>query len=350
MENSFRPARLLLQVDFVYNIRQQKVTFLETPAAIFPATTEVNFSFDDLAARFIVEDNQRLHDFFTPESWAENRGFFTASTDPENYRLGDSASLLIHQSGRLDENTLSGFAMNITPFLPAGMLYHDLEQFAGRLPELRRLTHDLNNQFQIIAGYGSMLEDDLTDPEQKDNATQVMNAVNKSVDLTRELRECFPPKAKPALFVPEKIFQSTSSFPNPAATPVAAVVTTEELNSGILVVDDEPLVQRFLCEMLKRLKHPTFGCNSGGEALEQLKISPDAYKLAVVDMNLPDFNTEVLFDQLKQHNPALKILLISGEHPGDVLERLISRGANGFLQKPTTLKDLGDAIASILAR
>jgi CheY-like chemotaxis protein len=221
------------------------------------------------------------------------------------------------------------------------------------MPTIRLLTHDLNNQFQIITGFGSMLEDDLQDPEQKDNATQVMNAVNKSVDLVKELREFFPPKIKPRIFMPERLLQTATEELTPINSSIPATIACAAINetsTGILVVDDEPLVQRFLCEMLKRLKYRVLGCMDGHEAIQQLKKNPFEYNMAIVDISLPDINTEALLEQLKQYNPQLKVLLISGEDPGEGLERLLTKGANGFMQKPTTIKALGDAIVAILAK
>lgn len=352
MEKATRPFKLTFQAGFTYDSRQKRISFSESPAGIIPALNSTNLEFKEFVAYFIEADEQRVKNFFAPETWSENQSFFTVSTVPENYLQGESSSIMIQQNGKEADETMFGVIINITPFMPSGMLYQDLERFTERLSTMRVLTHDLNNQFQIITGFGSMLEDDLQDPEQKDNATQVMNAVNKSVDLTKELRDFFPPKIKPRLFMPERLLQASPNAALTSSTNIAspADTATDETDTGILVIDDEPLVQRFLCEMLKRLKHRVLGCSNGKEALKHLKDNSAKYNLAVVDVNLPDISSENLYEQLKKLKPELKVLLISGEDPDEMINRILARGANGFLQKPTTIKDLGDSITAILAR
>jgi CheY-like chemotaxis protein len=348
--------KLVFHADFVFNPEAREIVFAVAPSSIIPVAEGLKLSLDTFLSAFVKSDQATAADFFAPATWSGNCAFFTMSTAPDNHLKGESCSVFIQQGGKLSDNSFSGSLVNISMFLPGEFLYRDLSVFVDGLANIRRITHDLNNQFQIITGFGSALEDEMTDPELKECATNVMDAVGKAIDQNKDLRKFFPPKDKPKLYVPRQIKADNQSAthqapadscrPAVSGAPVSASATT---NVGILVIDDEPLVQRFLCEMLKRLKYNPLGCTTGMEAINALRDNQATYSMAIVDMNLPDIASETLFDQLKQLRNDLKVILISGDNLGESSQRIIDKGANGFLQKPTTIKTLSETISQILS-
>lgn len=101
----------------------------------------------------------------------------------------------------------------------------------------------------------------------------------------------------------------------------------------ILVVDDEPGMLHTVSRILSR-GHDVTCVESGFEALERFKkVRPD---LAIVDIRMPGMNGFELTRQLKERDPDLDVVLMTGnaEEPDDNLIRAIDEGAFYFIQKP----------------
>lgn len=361
METNQKSRKLVYQADFVVLPASQQVSFYGMPCQLMPVAEGHLFTVDKFSAFFIKQDQQLFVDFFMPENWINRSIILTMSTNPDSHIKGESCSVFIQQNGVDKDGNLAGTMINISQFLPGEYLYKDLAVFVDGLTQFRKITHDLNNQFQIITGFGSAIEDEMTDPDLKECATNVMDAVGKAIEHNKDLRKFFPPKEKPRLYLPD--FSNACIAENQdttsQGTPTPEKVLTQSISSapdlaavsgtGILVIDDEPLVQRFLCEMLKRLKYAPTGCANGSEALAVMQAKSDFFSLAIVDMNLPDIASENLYDQLRQIRPDLKVILISGDNLGETSQRILNKGAHGFLQKPTTIKTLAETIGQILA-
>lgn len=358
MNNSNKALNFAFQAELVFDSAARSITFGSCVSVFLPLKDAATISFEDFAASFIKQDRQNITDFFNPDHWGSASAILTMSTNPEEYQKGESCSVFIQQLGKNEQNHLKGQIINISLFLPGDFLYRDLAVFVDGISNFRKITHDLNNQFQIITGFGSALEDEMTDPDLKECATNVMDAVGKAIDQNKELRKFFPPKDKPRLFTSNILKQTPltnnaipessaaeSSTPCPEKTPAPEPASKE--GTGILVIDDEPLVQRFLCEMLKRLKYSSTGCANAQDAITVMQQNPSGFSMAIVDMHLPDMSSEQLFDTLRQIKPDLKVILISGDNLGESSQRILDKGADGFLQKPTTIKTLSESINEI---
>ena len=115
--------------------------------------------------------------------------------------------------------------------------------------------------------------------------------------------------------------------------------------SRILLVDDEPT----LCELVARtLRNAGYvvveACN--GLAGWELFIGSESFDLVVTDSHMPDMSGLELVQRLRERNPTLPIVQLSGSHgssvdglPGDVRT----------LFKPLGLRDLVTTIQELLA-
>jgi phosphoserine phosphatase RsbU/P len=101
----------------------------------------------------------------------------------------------------------------------------------------------------------------------------------------------------------------------------------------ILIVDDEPGMLRAVKKIFQR-NHDITTAESGEDALE--KLSQCAPDLAIVDVRMPGINGFELTRRLKQHDPHLDVILMTGnaEEPDDNLIKAIDGGAFYFIQKP----------------
>ena len=65
-------------------------------------------------------------------------------------------------------------------------------------------------------------------------------------------------------------------------------------------------------------------------------------------MIMPDQNGGETFDKLRQIDSGINVLLSSGYSLNDQASEILSRGCNGFIQKPFNLKELSWKIREVL--
>jgi len=106
----------------------------------------------------------------------------------------------------------------------------------------------------------------------------------------------------------------------------------------VLVVDDEPLVADVLCSMLTAAGYRVSRAADAATALRLLGLPDDPVQVALVDRRLPGMNGSHLLRALRQLDPRLQAVLISGEPPTD--EERAQHPDVPFLLKPITMPDL----------
>ena len=116
----------------------------------------------------------------------------------------------------------------------------------------------------------------------------------------------------------------------------------------ILLVDDEEIVIGVGRQMLEKLGFSVLTAKNGKEALDIYRNNQNEIDLIVLDMILPDKGAADIYDELQSINPALKVLLSSGYGADQQTSELLSRGCNGFIQKPFNMQSLAGKISDIL--
>ncbi len=86
----------------------------------------------------------------------------------------------------------------------------------------------------------------------------------------------------------------------------------------ILVVDDEPAVLSFCKLILARGGYRVVDARNGPEALKLARTPGTRINLAMLDVVMPGMNGFELASQLRQIDPDLKILLMSGYSVNEV--------------------------------
>ncbi|HEB50265.1 MAG TPA: response regulator [Desulfobulbus sp.] len=115
----------------------------------------------------------------------------------------------------------------------------------------------------------------------------------------------------------------------------------------ILVVDDEPMQRDIADKMLTQLGYRVTTLASGEEAVEYLR--KHEADLLLLDMLMGDglSGTET-YARIVSHRPGQRALIISGYAEDRHLHRVLELGAGGFLKKPYTISELGQAVRSVL--
>jgi CheY-like chemotaxis protein len=93
---------------------------------------------------------------------------------------------------------------------------------------------------------------------------------------------------------------------------------------------------------------PNLAVKSGQEAIELNKEKQDTINMVILDMVLPEIGGGEVYDAIKEINPDVRVLLASRYSIDSQAKQILSRGCNGFIQKPFTLRELSAKIKEIL--
>jgi DNA-binding NtrC family response regulator len=113
----------------------------------------------------------------------------------------------------------------------------------------------------------------------------------------------------------------------------------------VLLIDDEQMVRKIVCKMLKRSGHEVTEAENGRLGLDQPKAG--TFDLVITDIIMPEMEgVETLMTVLEQY-PNVKVVAMSGGgRTGniDFLSAAEKLGASATLHKPFTLAALTAAI------
>ena len=111
------------------------------------------------------------------------------------------------------------------------------------------------------------------------------------------------------------------------------------MKARILVVDDNPSLLREVRSIFEEQGHMIDDCTSVFDA--KRLIDENRYDAAVFDIHFPDGNGVDLLKYSKQHQPALPVIMLTGESY-DVMTAVeaTKAGAYNFLSKPVSSVDL----------
>lgn len=105
----------------------------------------------------------------------------------------------------------------------------------------------------------------------------------------------------------------------------------------ILVVDDDPAICALLEQTLEEQGYHPFICMHPDCALKLSK--GGRFRLAFVDINLPDMNGLTLASRLKEEDPRREVVFISGHGSFDNAVQAIKVGAYDYLRKPFNISE-----------
>lgn len=115
--------------------------------------------------------------------------------------------------------------------------------------------------------------------------------------------------------------------------------------ANVLVIDDEPLVQMTLADMLEEAQHTPILARSGRPALEDL--AAGGYDLVITDLNMPEVSGWDVARWVAAHRPDVPVIAISGRIVEGLDESWLNRFA-AFLAKPLDESVLLDQIARLI--
>ncbi|HXW39846.1 MAG TPA: response regulator [Xanthobacteraceae bacterium] len=137
-----------------------------------------------------------------------------------------------------------------------------------------------------------------------------------------------------------------------AAEQVKRAASVDLTGEGtILLVEDEEGLRALNARGLASRGYTVLEAGNGVEAIDILEQSDQAVDLVVSDVVMPEMDGPTLARELRNRNPNLKIIFVSG-YAEDAFQKNLpehEKGQYGFLPKPFTLKQLVAAVKETLA-
>lgn len=125
-------------------------------------------------------------------------------------------------------------------------------------------------------------------------------------------------------------------------------ISSEKLERvKVLIVDDHTLFAEGTVSLL-RVESRILTVGIAKDGLECMglinKTVPD---VVLLDINLPDICGIDIVDKIKKVQPDIKILMLTGQDPKGYVTRSIHKGANGFLLKNCSVKEMIQGILRV---
>ena len=116
----------------------------------------------------------------------------------------------------------------------------------------------------------------------------------------------------------------------------------------ILVIEDEEIVMDLTHALLEGLGYRVLEAKTGKEAVDIAKGFDGDIDLALLDIKLPDIMGDKVYPLIMEARPNLKVIVCSGYSIDGPAQKIIDAGAQGFIQKPFTLKILAEKLKEVL--
>jgi DNA-binding NtrC family response regulator len=114
-----------------------------------------------------------------------------------------------------------------------------------------------------------------------------------------------------------------------------------------LIVDDDPGVRSMLSSILEDEGYSVEAVDSGKEAIKTCEKLP--FDVALVDINLPDVKGTELLHKMKQLQPKMVKIIITGYPSIENAVSALNEKSDGFISKPFDPQDLLAMIKKLIA-
>jgi PAS domain S-box-containing protein len=118
----------------------------------------------------------------------------------------------------------------------------------------------------------------------------------------------------------------------------------------VLLVEDETAVREMTQTALQRHGYTVLAASSGAEALRIARANQGAIDVVLTDVVMPGMSGPQLVEQLRDEQPRLAVLFMSGYTSDAVLRHGIETGQAAFLQKPFSASALAAKLRQVLDR
>ena len=135
---------------------------------------------------------------------------------------------------------------------------------------------------------------------------------------------------------------------NPETSSILSTVSSLQMRSRILVVDDEPLILEGISRLLATRDYEVVLANGGCEAL--IAIGKQQFDVVLLDLGMPDLNGTEVLRFVAERGVETPVIVVSGDSTIDAAIRALRGGASDFVRKPYEPEELLRRIDNTLTR
>ncbi len=128
---------------------------------------------------------------------------------------------------------------------------------------------------------------------------------------------------------------------------------TSQLGEGrqrVLIVDDEEGIRDLLSRTLALAEYDVQTVSDGISALHYLRETGEPFSLVIADLRMPGMDGLTLIREVKQINPQLPIIIITGFSSESSAIEAVNLGVAGYLTKPVGIPQVLAAAAKALGQ
>ncbi len=118
----------------------------------------------------------------------------------------------------------------------------------------------------------------------------------------------------------------------------------------VLVVDDESQVRNVMTRVLTGSGYRVLEVENGNAALSLFRERGKEIDLVVLDVVMPSMGGPETFLRLKEMDPAVSVLVVTGFTTNGIAHELLENGADGFVEKPLDLKLFTDKVKELTGK
>jgi DNA-binding NtrC family response regulator len=116
----------------------------------------------------------------------------------------------------------------------------------------------------------------------------------------------------------------------------------------ILIVDDDESIRKVLASILEEKGYRVDTAQSGKEAIE--KTQSEFYNLALVDIRLPDMDGTEVLASVKETNPPMVKIIVTGYPSLQNAIDAVNKGADAYILKPFKVDNILSEISGHLKK
>ena len=158
-----------------------------------------------------------------------------------------------------------------------------------------------------------------------------------------------------ALSIQSEVGRGTSFkvyFPaQPTEASLPSPVAPEPVQQGgglVLVVDDDETVRAVARQALERKGYEVLEARDGRFGVDLVKARGSEIAVVLLDMTMPHMGGQAAFQEMRQLQPELRVILSSGYSEAEAMGRFEGQGLKGFIQKPYAPRNLIAQIQAVL--
>jgi two-component system, cell cycle sensor histidine kinase and response regulator CckA len=119
-------------------------------------------------------------------------------------------------------------------------------------------------------------------------------------------------------------------------------------NELILIVDDEVAIRQITTASLEGYKYRVLVAKDGIEAIALYAEHKAEISLVLLDLMMPNLDSPTIVRTLKQLDPKIKIIAMSGLAANESVAKSLNREISAFLAKPFTIEELLNTVFNVL--